>query len=463
MIRGKFLSTNVVSKKEGFLVFIFLLLSIKVINWFLGAPLYSPDSRAYQLMSQDPLSHIRDWHPVAFPTLVHFLRYLRIFNLDSINIIGAGLNFSIFLVLRKILAPSRALIILFLIIFPNWIMLEAAFWTEALMMLLFFMMILVLTSDLNWKIRLNVSVLLMATSLQTRHAAIFLVPGYFLICLATLNNQFFLIKRIVLCGSISFLLVFIFKQFNGSSLPTQNMMCQQFIVSLNPIPYCDSMPNNIRLCAMDPKHQFIGVGHEQNNEEFTALHFATDSLLAQFVGQYGQAEMCTELKSIISQVAKNHSITWFNLMASRVFNQFGSWDESEFPRADRNEKIHKIGHDLFDDIVDFFNPAMEVYKFGLLMYFGHLCYLGFTYFRNRSFYNGQIFKSVDSDQLLGLALCFTGICHAVGISVNNPFLVLRYQAVSQLLLQMGLILIYYPQKWRRTSEAPGRPDSSSRS
>jgi hypothetical protein len=420
-------------RREAILAaFLALFVSLLILG-LLGGPLLTPDSTVYLAISAAPLSYLGNWIPPGFPLLL-FVLGAQVFSLPvamaCIVALRSGLIYGI---LRKRFGKLGASFGLLSFFTPEWFQINSSVWSESAFTLWIVIIAFILDRFPARPIRTLIVAIILPMLYYTRHAGLFLLPAVVLalgLNEGTPWNRFRFSGQKFLAGLGAVLLGCLVSNYaytgNALSHVIQASTCIQGLAAMSRFNYCDwgVAP---QLCALDPQRRWINGLPIENSQTLLVLNGSGP--LRQFALTH---DGCPELQEVMTQTLLHQPFGLMALWTKRLVLHFGSWDMTERGNVNevhlnperaalKAEAIH-----LLDEALDFSNllqawiyiPLLFLATFSLLFWPAKM---------------GPV----------SVFLILGGISHALGISINNPFQVLRYMLVSKMMIQLGVLNILF--------------------
>lgn len=406
-------------------VFIGLAVGVAILNWWVGAPLYSPDSRAYLNTSRAPF-HFGGWHPPLFPIAVWAFAKVGIGPFWVMTILGTTFTWLVYLLFER---RGRGLLgivaALALLASPTWIMLRAAFWTETLFLLLVAALGLVL-SERRWPllVRWAIAIPLWLLSIEARYAGLFLFPAVVLgLAFAPAGRHWrFSPARFVAAGVACLAAwagVNLLKTGSPVRQGTSSLQCVSLATSFNALPYCTWLPQNA-ICQADPERRWVNRA-DQRAAFLTDLQFSADSPLQRLMEQQTEAGLCRATNEFLVFGAVRHPVAMASIVGRRLWPFLGPWETTEqWPGFDGRRE--GPAYRRLEGWLAAERSIQWLYQLVFVVAVAGLLWRG-------AWEPGIVF-------FLGGALA-----HMAGVAATNPFMVLRYMAVTKVMVAVAALLL----------------------
>jgi len=430
----------------------FLFVSSKVLLSYFGGPLVSPDSVFYLESSEKPWRIIGGWHPAGLSFLLYFGFHLGMSLQTIMHCLFTFFGVMTYWVLRRGWGASLAWVgFLGLFLDPSWMMLRLTLWTELpFVTVLICFAALFSAKSVGWKFRLTVATVMFLILIQFRHAGLFFLPAWVAALGYAWENQKwrFSLRRArnalgtFACVWVLYALITTHGLSSATHHPGEE--CRTLLVSFNEFPYCQ-WDSTIPICKLDPERKILNQksfvldqsqrGYRDPDADLkqTGLTLVSDQLIfLQYsagspINQFRETDtynICHLRKDILKTVLIHHPLEVLKVLARRVGWHFGSWDWTERSRPQLDVRYQDRLTSL-DSLLRIWNRFQWIFQCLLVLVVARV-----VCFRPRS------------PVLVFLLLGCLG--HAIGISLVNPFLSLRYMAISKFLLVMSFGFIYRP-------------------
>lgn len=426
---------------SDFLIFIFYFIISGILARYFGGLLKSPDSIGYEQFSVEPWRLIGDWHPPG-PSYILFLgAKFGMSSFTCYQILASLLCFSFYKILELKTNWKWAFFWSFLFFLePAWMVLRMTLWSELPFVLGFALVGLFLSMrNLSLVIKGGVVILLTLVTLQFRLAGIFFFPAI-IIALGQRwkgNKWIFHYRQSALWGA-ALLMGWMLMNFAVTGHPFQSSRkignaasCRSVLVSLNQFPYCDWNPS-LEICSYDPERKVIG--NPLLSQDDAALVQLQDSSLIMMYKIEHPESICGVQQKVMGLIMAHAPFKFMGLVLHRIWNHFGLWGFTE-----RSSPRPGFGHMdrivLLDDYLEYANHPQHFIQ--VLLIVVSLAIFLIPGFRNEMIY-----------------FWLAAVGHAAGISLVNPFLALRYEAVSKFFL---FLCIGYFIFWNKKSLKNSRP------
>ena len=417
-----------------FLFFCFLFIFSQLLLSCFDGPLVTPDSVGYLQDSSKPWRAIGSWHPAGLPFLLFFGFHSGMSLHTIIHFLCTFFGVMTYWVLRRGWGVALGWVgFLVLFLDPDWIMLRMTLWSEVL-----FMTVLVCFAAffsikrVSWCFRLTVATAMFFILIQCRNVGLFFFPAWVAALGYSWENQSwrFSLRRarnaVVVFSCVWVLYAFTTARL-WSTTHDSREECKSLVVSFNEFPYCQWNPG-IPICSLDPERRLLNQRLRKTNlasvtDQLFILHASPESPINQF-RETDTYNICHLRADILKTVLIHHPFKFLKVFGRRVWMHYGYWDWTERARP-QSELKNSDRFKSFDSILEFWNRFQWIFQCLLV-----LVVAGVVRFRPRS------------PVLVFLLLGCLG--HAIGISLVNPFLSLRYMAISKFLLVMSFGFIYRP-------------------
>lgn len=409
--------------KEAFWVFGIGFLLFYILYQLTGAPIMTPDSHVYRDFSPAPWKHLGDWPATGLP---FWLYGYGLFGLPQkfFFILVAALRISlVFLLFRGFLSRRYSLLALVPLVFDSqWIQMSLSYWTEILFLCHLLGFALLIKSGLSFRKCLIFVGVLFISATDIRTAGIFFLPGIVLgLAIKHAKNRLDFVFKFSISG-LGLLFVWMGTNWVRSGdffRPVKGQVeCFYRLVSFNELATCNFLPDS-RLCALDPERKFLSSAIDPG-----ALHFSPESPYVKLRSEVGTEGVCKEWKEVGNVIKNELKIPLWNLIKKRIWKQFSRWTQTERGPVENPTNPENSFFLFLDKWNDFSNPFQQIYR-GLLV----IGFLGLVFFR--------IFDPIF------LFLYVGGLTHALGISLNNPFLALRYQSIHKHCIYLAAAMVIF--------------------
>ncbi len=410
----------------GISVFFYSLITIR----YYGGLLTSPDSISYLRAAGAPWQALGHWHPPGVSFLLYFSDRMGLGSsvlYAGLAVILALLFFSVFD--RAIGKKWAFLLLLGLLLDPSFLMLRITLWSEIpFLVVITSMGILLTTRRIGRKCKIFLSIILLLIAIQIRYVGLFFLPALILSMAADgPRGRKAFGKRL----GISAILVVSFwmlsnRLISGRWLHTttaNKWECKSLLVSLNSFPYCTWEPT-LPICQLDPERKSLN----QSRLEFRDLVFLwlnPESPISRYVNADPE-EACVTTRKVATLVLQKAPISFVTTLCKRAWGQFGRWNETERADAPFIDPEVEARLKLLDQNLSEWNRSQNLFRVLLIFVMASLLW----------------FRRV-SPLVIFFGLGALG--HAAGVSLANPFLALRYMAISKYLIFICAILML--AKW----------------
>lgn len=391
----------------------------------LDSTIMSPDSYSYLRYAVKPFAEEKDnYFPLGFSWFLYLCDLLRLSYPQALDLLAAGRVTVVFLLLRQSIKLLPSCLGAAFFFNPSWVLVGLTVWSENLFSFLTLLIALVLSIRSHPRTRLVSSLGLFAVLCFTRFAGIFFLPG---VAVGLAYSKGISFKKFVIhfvSASISLLGVWVVLNLWQSGHPfsqtTHVPSCKFGIISMNELSFCQWFKES-QICALDPKREVLNNPLYFNTAGLFRLHFGTSPTV--HMGEVlGEDVVCAEYKKILHLAAFEHPFQFLGLMISRIYDQMGSWEDTE--RGHLMDPAHTISFlakiDRWAESWQYFQPILRT-----------LILFSFCIFISR--------KERWRPELLFLWV--GGVAHAAGIAFTNPFLALRYMIIHQTLLWVFALFI----------------------
>jgi hypothetical protein len=403
--------------------------SLGALQWVFGSPLLTGDSIVYLRGALSPWSQFGGHHPSGSGWLLWLGKQLGFAVGATLTAVGAIEISIIQQVVRRNLGAGVAwAAAAAFMLYPDFLLIRLSLWSEPGMLLLISILIFVLAAKrsgvVSWCAGLVGLFLVMS---EMRHAAIFLLPALVISVSACLRlfkdwkRAGISICTVASCFLGGWMLVNMARTGKPLAPATGSFECVHFIAAYHRVPFCSTAPG-IALCQMDLDGAWLkqGLG---NNPDFISLDrfiFRPDSPLNRLA--LNSEGLCELWRSMRSELIANYKVETARLLASRTAGQFGWWQISE-----RGANLRKEG---VSGALAFLDAALAACNSAVWVLWSAWAVALLNGIRTRRVLNPVVLFC-----LLG------GLGHAAGIAVNNPFLGLRYLAISKYLVSFAAVLM----------------------
>jgi len=408
-----------------FILALFFYFFLKLI----GGPFLTPDSFSYINQSKNLLANIGSWHPLGYSV------FLKVIANNGQNLIFATSVLIVFFVFsfskltEKVLITKKSKCLAIVALVFLWLIPMISVWSEALFMSILMLSIrhLFLMNDsvsLDYK-NFLILMLLMIMLILTRSTGVFFLPVF---CIGTfiIFKKHISIKLSILISTIIFFIpLFVSKSSVGltsfaEEMNHKNQICKQSLISLNRLPLCDL--NSMQQVCLHDTQNLIGPNGKFDMTSLNFLHFDKSSPYMIWQNSYS-TNYCDLLKLTYLELITHIPFKFISNYVMSFLNLYGKAESTELGRS-----YKEVTADSFIPALDK-SGRLASYMLSKLVFLVYL--VPFLLIFVSKFFNFQI-----------IVLYALSISHALGLALNNSFLVLRYQIIHQSLLLFCLIFIY---------------------
>lgn len=386
-----------------------------------GGPFMTGDSPSYLRASLNPRDSLGSHHPTATAWLLYFGRGLSLPIGASFALVSAAQITLVIAFFRRVTGGRRAAALAALLfIIPDLFLTDLSLWSEQMFFFSLAALLLIITAArfraIHWALALFFFLLLA----ESRHAAIFLMPGLALaVGRATSASFRSFVVRTALAGGFfgAGWLALNYLRTGHPTVPSRaSFECAQFITAYHILPLCE-LDSAKELCAQDPERLYLRPLNENESEWIKADHFIfrKDSPLNKL--GYSQAQVCDLWSRISSSLLRTRPEAVLQLITRRTLAQLGPWEFTERGEPSASPLFRFDAEFAIDTFANESNPKVSYLLWGV--------------------WAVGVIAAVRARVLFHPVVLFLGtgaLAHAFGIAINNPFRAMRYMLVPKWML-----------------------------